>query len=341
MFNDRTPAMSPEMPSPTASAPASVPLPPTLPLRADTRAWRVQVWLAFGLAAALCAIGLAWLPGEDLDRAFMFMGYGFCLSSAFAVAKHVRDGQARLATTPMWGAVVWGGFGLAMALTAWGLVRMDIHPTYKAGQDAARRPRAGDGAGGGRGAVAPRRRGNGRMNGPMNRPIVPSLFTERPLMSTFFCRDLLPLAWPRRATAVLAAAALAVASASAPLMSSAQAHRAPLGSELSALSLLPVAVSVVAPVAVLASGAALTVVAVESASGATVWVLERASDGARASITLSGTAVAGASVAVGTVVAVTVLSTGWVLSAAGQAIAYVPNEIGRALLYNERLTGTR
>ncbi len=132
MFNDRTPAMSPEMPSPTAAAPASGPLPPTLPLRADTRAWRVQVWLAFGLAAALCAIGLAWLPGEDLDRAFMFMGYGFCLSSAFAVAKHVRDGQARLATTPMWGAVVWGGFGLAMALTAWGLVRMDIHPTYKA-----------------------------------------------------------------------------------------------------------------------------------------------------------------------------------------------------------------
>jgi hypothetical protein len=160
-------------------------------------------------------------------------------------------------------------------------------------------------------------------------------------MSNLFLRGLLPLAWPRRATAVLAAAALAVASASTPLMPSAHAHRAPHGSELSALSLLPVAVSVVAPVAVLASGAALTVVAVETVSGATVWVLERASDGARASITLSGAAVAGASVAVGTAVAVTVLSTGWVLSAAGQAIAYVPNEIGRALLYNERLTGTR
>jgi hypothetical protein len=128
MFNDRPTAMSPEMSSPAAASSPS----PALPLRGDTRAWRLQVWLAFGLAAALCAIGLAWLPGEDLDRAFMFMGYGFCLSSAFAVAKHVRDGQARLATTPMWGAVVWAGFGLAMALTAWGLVRMDIHPTYKA-----------------------------------------------------------------------------------------------------------------------------------------------------------------------------------------------------------------
>jgi hypothetical protein len=28
--------------------------------------------------------------------------------------------------------VVWGGFGLAMALTGWGLWRMEINPTYKA-----------------------------------------------------------------------------------------------------------------------------------------------------------------------------------------------------------------
>ena len=32
----------------------------------------------------------------------------------------------------MWGAVVWGGFALAMGLTAWGLWRMDVNPTYKA-----------------------------------------------------------------------------------------------------------------------------------------------------------------------------------------------------------------
>jgi hypothetical protein len=32
----------------------------------------------------------------------------------------------------MWGLVVWGGFGLAMLLTAWGLYRMDVNPTYKA-----------------------------------------------------------------------------------------------------------------------------------------------------------------------------------------------------------------
>lgn len=101
-------------------------------IRHDTRAWQMQVWISFGLAAALAGIGLAYLPGEDLDRAFMFMGYGFCLTTAFVLAKHVRDQQARRADTPMWGAVVWGGFGLAMALTAWGLWRMQISPTYKA-----------------------------------------------------------------------------------------------------------------------------------------------------------------------------------------------------------------
>src|SRR5262245_11918199 len=47
-------------------------------VRRDTRAWKAQVWISFGLAAGLCAIGLAYLPGRDLDRAFMVMGYVFC-----------------------------------------------------------------------------------------------------------------------------------------------------------------------------------------------------------------------------------------------------------------------
>ena len=105
--------------------------PTTLPRR-DTRAWRAQVWISFGLAASLCAIGLAWLPGTDLDRAFMVMGYVFCLSTAFALAKFVRDNEQWHTDTPMWSVVVWGGFALAMGLTGWGLVRMDINPTYKA-----------------------------------------------------------------------------------------------------------------------------------------------------------------------------------------------------------------
>ncbi len=100
--------------------------------RADTRAWKLQVWASFSAALALCATGLAWLPGTDLDRAFMVMGYVFCLSMAFVVAKTVRDQEARRSDTPLWGAVVWGGFGMAMLLTGWGLWRMEINPSYKA-----------------------------------------------------------------------------------------------------------------------------------------------------------------------------------------------------------------
>lgn len=102
------------------------------PYRSDTKAWKAQVWISFGLAAALCGTGLAYLPGADLDRAFMVMGYVFCLTTAFGLAKYVRDNEQRHSDTPLWGLVVWGGFALAMGLTAWGLVRMEINPTYKA-----------------------------------------------------------------------------------------------------------------------------------------------------------------------------------------------------------------
>jgi hypothetical protein len=129
---------------------------------------------------------------------------------------------------------------------------------------------------------------------------------------------------------------LAAALLSAQLMGGAQAHTQV--SEASALSALPIAVSVAAPVMLLSAGAMLGVVAVESASAGTVWVLERASDGARASVTLSGQVAGGLSVAAGTAVLVTAMSTGWVLSAAGQAIAFIPNTIGAALLYNERVS---
>lgn len=129
-----------------------------------------------------------------------------------------------------------------------------------------------------------------------------------------------------------ACAALMVATAANP----ARAHGGL--SEASALSMLPLAVSVAAPALLLSAGVGLTVVAVEASAGSTVWVLERASDGARASVTVSGAVVGGASLLVGAAVTVTAVSAGWVLSAAGQVIAFVPNEIGKALLHNERIT---
>ena len=104
----------------------------TISIRHDTRAWKTQVWASFFAASSLCAIGLAWLPGRDFDRAFMIMGYLFCLSAAFALAKFVRDNATRQVDTPLWRLVVWGGFFLAMTLTAWGLVQMEINPAYRA-----------------------------------------------------------------------------------------------------------------------------------------------------------------------------------------------------------------
>ena len=101
-------------------------------VRRDTSAWRLQVWISFGVAVSLCAIGLSWLPGEDIDRAFMVMGYVFCLSTAFALAKFVRDNEHRKVDTPMWKLVVWSGFFVAMALTAWGLYRLGVPQVWKA-----------------------------------------------------------------------------------------------------------------------------------------------------------------------------------------------------------------
>lgn len=94
-----------------------------------------------------------------------------------------------------------------------------------------------------------------------------------------------------------------------------------------------------APVALLASGAALTVVAVEAASDGTVWILERASDGARASVTLGTAAVAGVSVAAGAVVVCTAYERrlGAVDRGQGHCLTS-PNQLGRALLHNERIT---
>ncbi len=120
------------------------------------------------------------------------------------------------------------------------------------------------------------------------------------------------------------------------LSGGAQAHRQP--STVSELSLLPIAVSVAAPVALLASGAAFTVLAVEGVSTGTVWVLERASDGAQFSVELSGAALNGVVVVAGASVMTVACSTGHILSSGGRAVGFIPNERGRTMFHNERVT---
>lgn len=134
-------------------------------------------------------------------------------------------------------------------------------------------------------------------------------------------------------TCLTVASALSLSAVTQP----AQAHGGDAASALSTLSALPVAVSVVAPSVVLATGSVLTLVAVQAVAEGTVWVLRRASDGAQVLIHWGSTAVGMASVALGTAVTVTVVSAGWVLSAASEVLALVPNALGQALLHHEEV----
>ena len=146
----------------------------------------------------------------------------------------------------------------------------------------------------------------------------------------------------------IASCLLAAAMACGGMVSTAHAQ-----SEASAaLSLMPVA-SVVgtamsvgagasavsaAPVLLSAGAAVLTVKAVELSVRGTVYVLERASDGARFSVEVVGKSASAVAHGVGTSVAVSAIGAGLVLSAAGEVLAFIPNELGRALLHNERVT---
>lgn len=108
-------------------------------------------------------------------------------------------------------------------------------------------------------------------------------------------------------------------------------------SEASALSALPVAMSISAPVLSVAAGSVLVLAAVEVVADGTVWVLQRASDGARIVVKWSAISAGMASVAVGAAITVTAVSAGWVLSTAGTVLALIPNELGKALLHHERV----
>jgi hypothetical protein len=96
--------------------------------------------------------------------------------------------------------------------------------------------------------------------------------------------------------------------------------------------------SVAAPVILLTAGSVLVIKTIEVTARGTVYVLERASDGARVSVEILGKSVQYTAASIGATVTVSVIGSGVVLSALGEAIAFIPNELGRALLHNERVT---
>jgi len=100
-------------------------------MQRDTNAWRMQVWISFGLAVLVSGIGVIQLPGQELDRAFLAIGFFFCLFSTFAVAKTTRDNRDGQVDTSSWVMTVWIAFVAAVMLTAWGLWRMKIEDWQK------------------------------------------------------------------------------------------------------------------------------------------------------------------------------------------------------------------
>ena len=105
---------------------------------------------------------------------------------------------------------------------------------------------------------------------------------------------------------------------------------AAVGTAASAAVAIPAALSV--------AGSQLVIKSVQVSGDAVVYVLERAADGAQASVRVSvGTA--GYSIRqVDTAVSVVVISTGVMLVAVGEVLAFIPNETGRALLHSARLS---
>ena len=149
----------------------------------------------------------------------------------------------------------------------------------------------------------------------------------------------------KRLKSLVCAASLALLVVAAPARAQSEASLVlsalPVASVVVGASAGATALSVV-PFALSVAGATLVVKAVEVTARGTVYLLERASDGAQASVEVVGRAAsglaAGVVIGVGTVVSVSVIGTGVLISTAAQVLAFIPNELGRALLYNQRLT---
>ncbi|MEO7254894.1 MAG: hypothetical protein ABIZ64_11755 [Casimicrobium sp.] len=149
--------------------------------------------------------------------------------------------------------------------------------------------------------------------------------------------------------AAIIAAAMATTLVIAPTYA-AKAEGASTASELSALPLASIVVAaeavasaatnaaVALPVALSVTGSTLVIKSVEASVRGTVCMLERVSDGARASVEIAASGVAKTALGVGQTVSVSVIAAGAVLSVAGEVVAFVPNELGRSLLRNERVS---
>jgi hypothetical protein len=98
-----------------------------------TAAWTFQVWAAFAAAMALSFIGVWHLPATGPDAALLAMGFLFCLSAAFTLAKTLRDNQTQRVDTAAWIFQSYASFGIAACMTGWSFFRLTVdywHSAY-------------------------------------------------------------------------------------------------------------------------------------------------------------------------------------------------------------------
>lgn len=76
--------------------------------------------VVFGLAVTACTIGIWSMPSQELDRAFLAIGFCFCLFAWFTLAKMIRDNRDERIDTGAWVITVWAGFAMAVSLSRLG-----------------------------------------------------------------------------------------------------------------------------------------------------------------------------------------------------------------------------
>jgi len=57
----------------------------------DSGAWRIQVMIAFAVSLGFTTVGIGYLPLDQWSKGYLMMGLYFTVSSAFTLAKTLRD----------------------------------------------------------------------------------------------------------------------------------------------------------------------------------------------------------------------------------------------------------
>lgn len=100
-------------------------------VKRDTQSWIAQTYISFGISFLLSAVAVLNLNGQGLERVLVAVCLFFLLFATFTVSKTIRDNQFEQVDTNAWKGMVWLGFGISLALSAWSVYRMEIDYWHK------------------------------------------------------------------------------------------------------------------------------------------------------------------------------------------------------------------